>query len=407
MNGIKFVSDIRVSGNGGLSLRDIRDLAKADPAAFMIRVAGLIENKKLTLQQFRDLRGLFAVLSDIQVPVQMDVMGIGQRTIMASAFPILTGNLVIAQINEAYAAIPTIGQELVTEMDDNKKVTSIAAVHTLDKNVEEVKELEEYPEIGSTEEKVEIRHKKNGRRLSISREAISENEIADIVSKVNALGQIASDWIEEQTLKRVTDYDGSAASPAEPYVYRPNGTGAALFSATANTPGTRAPSGTCIQSNAFVDETDLENARVRLAGMKNERGKRIGVPWSAIKLLAPDAIIGKILKVINSQLVPGVENEQSNWGPGGKWNIPANRVISSPKVDDLSTSAWYFGAPQLQFKRKWKLRMEYLTLGTDTESYLRRDVAFQARIAWDVEIGATDYVYWVQNLSATTFPKDA
>jgi hypothetical protein len=403
---VKFVSDIRVGGNAGLSLRDVRDLAKADPKAFMMRMAKLIDEKKISLSQFRDIRGLFTVLSDVQVPVEMDVMGMGTRAIMASAFPILTGNLVIAQINEAYNAVPTIGQELVTEIDDNKKVTTIASVSSLDKNVEEVKELEEYPEIGATEEKVEIRHKKNGRRLSISTEAIQENEIADIVGKVNALGEIASDWIEEQTLKRVTDHDGSASSAAEPYVYRPNGTGTALFSATANTPGTRAPSGTRITSNAFVDETDLEAARVRMTTMKNGRGKRISIPWSEMKILAPDAIVGKILKVLNSEYVPGVENEKSNFGPGGKWGMSPSRVVSSPKMDDLSASAWYFGAPQKQFKRKWKLRMEYLTLGTDTESYLRRGVAFQARIAWDVEIGATDYVYWIQCLSASTAPKD-
>jgi hypothetical protein len=105
--------------------------------------------------------------------------------------------------------------------------------------------------------------------------------------------------------------------------------------------------------------------------------------------------------------VPGVENEVSNWGPRGKWRITPERVISSPKLDDLSASAWYYGAPKRQFVRKWKLRMEYVTLGANTEEYLKRRVAFQARIAWDVEVGARDYVYWVQSLAATTFPKDA
>ena len=403
---IQFKSDIRIQGDAGLSLRDVRDLAKADPAAFMMRITKLVDDKKINLSQFRDLRGLFTVLSDVKVPVQMDVMGMGQRSIMASAFPILTGNLVIASINEAYQKIPTIGQELVTEIDDSNKVTTIAALSSLNNNVEEVKELEEYPEIGSTEEKIEIRHKKNGRRLTISTEAIQENRIPDIVSRVNALGEFASELIEEQTLKRVTDHDGSASSGAEPYVYRPNGTGAALYSATANTPGTRAPSGTRVTSNAFVDETDLEAARVRLTTMKNNNGKRIYIPWSEVKLLVPDAIIGKVLKVANSEYVPGIENEVSNYGPKGRWRLSAGNIISSCKVDDLSTSAWYMGAFQKQFVRKWKMRMEYVTLGTDTESYLKRGVAFQARIAWDVEIGARDYVYVVQNLSASTAPKD-
>jgi hypothetical protein len=402
-----FIPDIRVGGQAnGVSLRDIRDMAKQNPALFMERVQKLIVAKKLTLRNMRDLRGLYAVLSDIQVPIQIDVMGMGVRSVMASAFPVLTGTLAIAMINDAYASVPTIGEKLVDDFDDAKKVTSIGAVSAMDKNVDEVKEGEDFPEISASEEKAEIRHKRNGRLLRITAEAIEENELPDIVTKINALGEIAADWVEEQTLKRVCDYDGSAAAAAEPYVWRPDGTGASLFSATANTPGTRAPSGTCVQNNALVDETDLENARVRQATMLNNRGKRISVPQSRVKILTPDALIGRLLKIVHSELVPGVLNEKSNWGPGSKWNVSDDRCLSSPKLDDLSTTAWYYGDPQKQFKRKWKLRFEYVTLGTDTESYLKSRVAFQARIAWDVEVGAIDYVYWIQNLAVATFPKD-
>jgi len=405
MSKILFNSDIRV-GAGGIDVMALRAMAKENPTLFAERVNKLVADGKLKLSQFKRLAPMFAALQDVHIPVRMDVAGIGTRTINAAAFPILTGSLVIAAMNESYISVPTIGQNLVTEIDDNKKVTTLASVYESDNAVDEVKELETFPEVGATEEKVEIRHKRNGRLLTISMEAIEENEIANIVSRVNKLGEICSDWIEEQTIKRVTDHDGSASSAAEPYVYRPNGTGAALFSATANTPGTRAPSGTRITSNAFVDETDLENARVRFTTMKNARGKRIAMPHSEVVLLVPDAIVGKVLKVANSQYVPGVENEVSNWGPQGKWRIPVERIISSPKLDDLSTGAWYYGIPKRQFVRKWKLRMEYVTLGADTESYLKRRIAFQARIAWDVEIGATDYVYWIQNLAASTAPKD-
>jgi hypothetical protein len=402
-----FIPDIRVGvASNGLSLRDIRDMAKQNPALFMERVNRLVNDKKLSLAKMRDLRGLYAVLSDIQVPIQIDVMGMGMRSVMASAFPILTGTLAIAMINDAYAAVPTIGERLVTDFDDAKKVTSIAAVSALDKDIDEVKEGQDFPEISATEEKAEIRHKRNGRLLRITAEAIEENELPDIVAKINALGEIAADWVEEQTLKRVCDYDGSAASPAEPYVYRPDGSGASLFSATANTPGTRAPSGTCVQNNALVDETDIETARVRTTTMKNNRGKRISIPWSVMKILLPDALLNKALKIFHSELVPGVENERSSYGPGARWNMSDDRILSSPKIDDLSTTAWYMGWPEKQFKRKWKLRFEYVTLGSDTESYLKSRVAFQARIAWDVEVGAVDYVYWVQCLAVSTFPKD-
>lgn len=369
----------------------------------MRKVTALIDDGKLKLTDFRDMRPLYASLADIQVPVRMPIAG-AERAITASVFPLLIGNLVISAMNERYNSLETIGQELVTEIEDSSRVTTIASVHSLDKNVEEVKETEDFPEIGGTEEEVEIRHKRNGRILRITAEMIEENRIADIVERVNALSEISSDWIEEQTLKRVTDYDGSKSSASEPYVYRPNGTGTSLFSATANTPGTRAPSGTQVQSNAFVDETDMEAVRTLLNSMLNNRGKRIDIPYSERILACPDAIVGAVMKVFNSEYVPGVENEISNWGPRGMWR-PA-RVVSSPKLDDLSASAWYYGAPKRQFRRKWKLQMEYVTLGNDTQAYLNARIAFQARIAWDVEIGATDYVYWVQSLSSTTAPAD-
>lgn len=400
-----FRTNMNPVGGKSLSIADLRTLAQNEPVEFMRKIQLGIDEKKLTIHDIRDWSTLKAGLADIQVPVEMND-GKSVRAIEASAFPILTGSLAIAAINEAYQQVETIGQHLVKEIEDNKKVTTMVNLHSLDKDMDEVKEMGDFPEIGVNEEKTEIRHLRNGRKLTISAEAIEENEAADIINRINALGEIAAERVEEQTLKRVTDYDGSKSSPAEPYVYRPNGAGTALYSASANTPGSRAPSGNRIQNNALADETDLENARVRLASMTNDRGKRINIPLSERKLLVPDAIVGRALKIMNSEYVPGVENELSNWGPRGKWNVAPNMIISSPKLDDLSSSAWYYGAFTKQFVRKWKLRFEYVTLGQDTQAYLNSRVAFQARIAWDVEIGATDYVFVVQSLSGTTAPAD-
>jgi len=392
-------------GQRGPDIYGLRELAKAEPVEFLAKVEDLIRDGHITLDKIQRWDGLYAALADIQVPVTMEIAG-AQRSVMASAFPILTGTTVVKAINDRYLQVETIGQELVTEIEDNKKVTTIAAIHNLDKNIEEVKPTDDYPEISADEESVEIRHKPNGRKLTIHADTIEENDAADIVERTNALAEIASDWVEEQTLKRVTDYDGSKASAADPYVYRPAGTGTTLYTETDNSPGTRAPNGTGIQNNGLVDESDLENARIRLNSMQNNRGKRINTPYSERAILVPDALVGTALKIANSEYVPGVENEVSNWGPRGKWRLPPERIHSSPKLDDLSTSAWYYGAFKRQFRRKWKLRMEIVTLGTDTQAYLDRRIAFQARIAWDVEVGAVDYVWVVQCLSGTTYPAD-
>lgn len=391
--------DVQVGGPA-LDVAGLRQLAKSEPTAFINRTQSLIDDGKLSWRSVTDLKRLFLGLSDVQVPATVNIMG-EQRAIMASAFPLLSGALTVAGINEAYDALPTIGQDLVSETESNKKISQYAAFTSEDTGIDRVDDGKDFPEIGAGEEKYEIRSRRNGRRISITAEAIEENDVADITQRVNALGEIAAEMIEEQTLRRVCDIDGSGSSPAEPYVLRPNGAGTALYSTTANTPGTRAPSGTRLANTALVDTTDLDAARAVLAGMKNSRGKRISIPISRCQLVVPDALAGTALKLMGSELEPGVENEVNNWGPRGRYRP---QMVSSPKLDDLSTTAWYLGDFKRQFKRKWKLRFEFVTLSGDTESFLRSRLAFQARVAWDCEVGGVDYVYVVQCLSGSTAP---
>jgi len=399
-----FTSNVR--HNRGLSAYDIGMMARNEPDDFIKKIQAGVESGSLKLSKLSNIRALYENLCDVPVNCTMEIAG-KQRAITAAAFPIMTGELVVAQLNEAYNQVPTVGQELVYEFEDSKKVTTFGSVEAADKHVSEVKEGDDFPEIHTGEKSYEIRHKRNGRKFTITAEAIEENNLPDIVNRLNVLGEIANDWIEEQTLERVFDYYGSRSSDSEPYVYRPGGTGTSLYSATANTPGTLAPSGTQVQGNQLADYTDLDNAREVLNDMRNSRGKRINIPWSEVVLVIPTALQGIAFTILNSQYLPGgSHNDINTYGPMGKWPIPAERVISSPKIDDISTSAWYLGVPKRQFKRKWKLRMEYVTLGTDTQAYLNSRVAFQSRIAWDVEVGATDYRYFIQNLSGTSAPYD-
>lgn len=391
--------------NKGLTISDIRNLAMNEPNEFVAKLQKGADDGKFQLDTLKDLKSLYQGLAPIAIPIEVEHHGI-RRSVTTSAFPVLTSIAAVAQINQAYAEVESIGGELVTEFDDPKKVTVVAQLHTLDVDKDEVKEREDFPEIGTSEESVEIRHRLNGRKITYTVQSIMENDAQDIVRRTNLIGQIAGERIEEQTLKRITDYDGSASAPLEPFVYRPNGIGTAIFSDSNDTPGPRAPSGTEIQNNALQDQSDLEKSRIRLAEMKNERGQRIGIPMSKVQILVPNGVIGKLLSVLNSENVPGVIGERSSWGPLGRWNIPQNRVHTTSKLDDLSSSAWYYGAFKLQFMRKWKMRMEVVTMGSDTQAYLDSLIAFQARIAWDVEIGANDYVFVIRNLSGVTAPFD-
>ena len=388
-------------GGPMLDTDSLRKLAQNEPREFVERARVLVEEGELRWDKVRDLQRLFFSMADVQVPVQVNLGG-QRSTIMASAFPLLAGEMSVAQINEAYMGVNTVGQELVTDMEDNKKVTTIAGILSEDNNIDRVDEGKPFPLVGAGEEKFQILHKRNGRRMQITAEMIEENDIAGIVDRLDAIGEIAAELIEEQTLRRVFDIDGSGTSPAEPYVLHHKGVGKALFRTNANNGLDRLPStGNRVTTNALSDTSKLDTARARLAAMKNSRGKRIALPVSEMQLVVPDALSGLAATLLNSELQPGVENELNTWGPRGQWRP---QLLSSPKIDDLSTTAWYLGNFRKQFRRKWKLRFETVTLTGNLQKFLESRIAYQSRTAWDVEVGARDYVYVVQCLSSTTAP---
>ena len=395
----KFVPNYTI-GTPGLDMAGLRSKAQAEPELFMHDVQRLVNEEGLRWQDIKNVADLYHATADVDVQAHFPIAG-RTRAVMSSAFPLLSGALTIAGINDAYEAVPTISQDLVTEMNDNKRNTIVAGILSDNPSVDGVKEGDAFPEIGASEEKFEVRHKRNGRRLSITAEMIEENDVTGIVDRVNAIGEISAEMIEEQSLSRICDQYGSATSPAEPYVLHYNGAAAALFQ-TDNDPLTRlSSSGNRYTINALVDTTDLENVRLRLASHTNSRGKRINIPASQCTILVPNALYSTALKIRGSELEPSVENELNAWGPRGAFQP---KVLSSPKLDDISTTAWYYGDFKKQYRRKWKLNFEYVMLGNMTESFLTNRIAAQFRIAWDCEVGAVDYVYVIQSLSSTTAP---
>lgn len=391
----RVTSDLEVVSNG-LNLSDLRAFAKSQPQNFDRLTKELCEKGDLTLRHV-NLSNVADALSDVDLPTQFQ-----GRTVMTSAFPLFTGNLMVAGLNAAYEAVPTIGQELVTDMETNKKETVIAGVLSLKHKNLEVEEGAPFPTLGSTQERFDIIQKRKGARIQVTQELLEEADAANqLADRVNFLGELMAEEIEKQTLEMVCDLDGSTASAAEPYVLHLNKSGTAFYT-TVNTTQTRLhASGNRVTNNALVDVTDLDAARTRLAGMKNSRGERLPIRYDELVLLVPDALLGVATSIRNSDLEPGNLQSKNNWGPQGPWRP---RIVSSPKLDDISTTAWYLGNFKRNFKRAFKIRMETVTLA-DPAAYARARIAFEARVAWSVGIGACDQgVYVVQCLPATTAP---
>lgn len=395
-----FLTSNVIVGSPGLDLASLRSVAQTYPQEFVQRASALIEAGKIKWRDVRDLKSLWRATRDIEIPIHVDVHGERVR-VMSSAFPVLSGNLTVAGINEAYAQVPTIGQELVEEFDSTKETTTIVGVLAEAQQNFERKEGEPYTLVGAGEERFDIGSNPKGLRMQITQEMIDRNDVENVVERVNYLGRVPAQQIEKTTLREVTDHDGSAAAGTK-HTLVLNKTGVALYSNTANVPGTRAPSGTRVINNTLVDYTNLETARKRLATMKDDLGERRDLP--SLTMLVPHALEATAETILHSILIPGEVNTENPWGPRGSRKTT---LLSSPKLDDLSQTAWYLGDPKQQFKRKWGLRIEMVTASGNLIDYLRSRVAFEARVAWDCKVGAKDYGFFIQCLTASTAPKDA
>lgn len=386
----------------GWTEEGLGQMARREPEKFLARAQEMIEKRELRLADISSLGHLFDALWDVPVKhMAIDARG-NRRSITSNAFALLTGGLVAEEVNLGMEATPVIGDQLVTDIQDAKKWSHYAAILVAAPHQAGIAETEPFPEIGASEERYDIGHKRNGFKLSITAEAIEENEIPEITDRCNRLGEIAVETIEEQTLDRVCDRYGSATSPAEPYVLRLNGAGTSLFTVVNTTLTRLSSSGNRVTNNALTDESDLETVRARLATFLNERGKRVDIPASRCVLLVPDALVSTARKIVGSEYVPGVENELNDWGPRGAYRP---KLLSSAMLDVISSTAWYYGDFVGQYLRKWKLRFENASLGGEaTQMWLDRRIAAQFRIAWDCEIGARGYQRVIQSLSGTVAP---
>lgn len=370
----------------------VREIAGLDPVTGAVRSRSEIERRGdaapwrwTDVPSTRALRDALGADVTVQVP---DANG-QVRSVTTSAFALVAGALSVREVSEAYEGVESVMSDLVTDIDDVKKHTFVTNVLHHDNNVDEVKEGDDFPMLTAGGEKFSIGHKPNGRMISISQDLIEENDKPEIIARLAGLGEIAGELMEEQGLKRVTDYDGSASSPAAPYLLNLDG-GKAFFQTVNTTLGRLPSTGNRITSNPLNDEQNLSTARKRIASMTNSRGKRIQFPRSEFVLLVPDALLEIALKLLGSEYVPGTVNELNPWGPRGEFSP---KLVSTPKLDDLSATAWYYGVPRRVLRRKWKLRPEIVMLaGSGQLNYVNSREGFRVRVAWNMEVGAADYV---------------
>lgn len=391
-------------GPSGADIGGLLQLAKKNGTKLVEIARSLARQGKLRWDDPAiDLQALFRETIDIQCEVRAHIPGIGERTLTTSAFPVLSGVLTAELLERTDQVAPPVWQKICSVRPTNKDTTHLVRIVNSDSSHvggNKRKEGDPYPLMTSAEERVQVDTVDDGRRIAINAKVIETNDKPGLIDQINALREWANERRDKIALYRAYDLYGSGASPSAPYVYRPNGVGAALYT-TSTTALSRAPSGTRVVNNPIVDDSSLQALINVMAAMLNENGNKVSA-LEGLQILAPHALGSKLFKLLSSEKVPGVENEVNPFGPMGLYKI---EPIISPKIDAFTTTSVILGR---EFPKAFvlvsRLDMEYMSMAASMQDYLRTRLAFEARIADEFEIGARDHNRCVQSLSNETAP---
>ncbi len=383
------------------SLRDVALSGEGQKYADIVEK--LVAEKKLSfrnLSKFANLSSLYKNFREIPIQVkEFDREKMETRTITSNAFSLLAGSLSVAAINEAYEGVEKVSDQLTRTIEDVKEVTRVDNILSSDSSISKVEEGQTAPLIGGSEEYVEIRSNPNARRVEFTEKMFLDNDLGIVVERLSQLGEIAANHEEKLAIRMICDASGSnTSSAAAPYVWNPKGTGTQLYNTVAK--ARTGASGNRATNNALVDYTDIDACMLLLGAMKDSNGFPINAVTPGLILLVPFALASTAARIVNSELIPGTVNAINPYGPRGNWPLS---VVVSPFLDAYSTTAWYLGQFKKQFVKKISRRIEIASVSNTTDSYIAKKIALQVRCDWDVNVGAVDYTYVIQNLSATTY----
>ena len=286
-----------------------------------------------------------------------------EEQVVATAFPVITGELINKKVMEGYTAVETIGDSLVTIVPSKRRTEKIAGFEALE-TVKEVLEGMPYGEIGMIEKYVEINSKKYGEIISITEETIMEEQTGQLLARAQRIGESARYMREKIILDVVQDVNSTSYN------------GSVLYENTLY--GN-------LGTTAFgTDGSGLEATRLKLTAMKDEAGRPILV--GRRQLLVPEA-----LKKAAWDLLNPVETSSKFF----KQVITG--ILSSPLM--ANTTAYHYGDFPREFWYMDIWPIQVFMQRRDSDAAFERDIYARFKVRLYCGAGAVDHRFVIKGNS--------
>lgn len=393
----------------------LRDLIQSHGhAGFYRKVVDLLNEKQLTPDDFsyHELAAACGVLPRLKglresrlsfdarlssVDATAHLLSETNSSVGTTLFQVVTGELISRKVLEGYEDdTGFIGDKLVTVLPSKIRNARIAGFKALGAP-NTVNEGESYDESTFAEKFVTTAESKKGRILSITEELIAFDQTGEIHRRAMALGYYLRQERERTIVRAVTDADSGSGS----FVYRPAGTGQALYAASGANRNYVGPGNTTSTAfNAAIalsDWTDIEEVlHYRATQVKDDRidGTPRPIVAPVRQILVPEALRGTARSVVHStEITVATEDGQTRFAN------PVSgiaEVLSSPFIDEQGTAAsrdWYIGDFRRQFVWSEIWPVQTFLQQADSEAAFDRDVVLRVKARYFGGISAVDTVF--------------
>jgi hypothetical protein len=383
-------------------------------AGFYHKIVDLLNEKKLTPDDFsyRELADACGVLSQLRSLQESSqsldhalaspgalnhLLQESNPGVSSHLFQVVTGELIGRKVIEGYADDSGfIGDKLVTVIPSSLRNTRIAGFRAL-AGPTEVAEGHSYEESTFEEKFVTSQESKQGRILSINEELIAFDQTGEINRRAMALGYYLRQERERTIVRAVTDADSAAGK----YVYRPSGSGQALYAtdgANRNFVGdSNTTSPDFDAAIPLVDWTDVEEVlNYRATEVKDDRidGDQRPIVVPAKQMLVPEALRGTARSIVNSTEINVATADGETRFANPVHNML--EVLSSPFVDEQGAAAksdWYLGDFKRQFVWTEIWPVQTFLQRSESSAAFERDVVLRVKARYYGGMSAVDTAF--------------
>lgn len=304
--------------------------------------------------------------------------------LMTNAFAVATGELISRMVIEGYNdTTGFIGDDLVTTVPVKLRNSKMVGFTSLGGPLD-VAEGHPYSETDFAEKWVSTKETKKGRILSLTEELILFDQTGQISLIARDIGKYLRQERERTIVRGVMDADSASGA----YVYRPNGTGTALY-ATDGSNKNYIGAGGVTGFDAAVplqDWTDLDTVlNYRATKVTDDRIDGDPQPIAGLNSKRNILLVPNKLNSTGKYVAGAIHVEKSTNTAEDttRFNNPVEEFVgavkSSPYVDAVSPADWFYGDFKSQFIWTEVYPVQTFVQGRDSESAFERDTALRVK----------------------------